>query len=123
MTEDDEQLSETQAQTIPDQVLYWVAAYLVTLSYGGPEEGGWWFTSGELVTDPDIYRQLGSPPRAFFDRSEAHGALSRLEEHLPQLNAGRPPLSASTSTGLYELHVMHGPDLPQAFPRTRPTYA
>ncbi len=122
MGEHDEQLGEMPAQTIPDQVLYWVAAYLVTLSYGGPEEGGWWFESGELVTDPDIYRQLGSPPRAFFDRDEAHGALSRLEEHLPKLNAGRPPLSSSTSTGLYELHVMHGPDLPPAFPRTRPTY-
>ena len=32
--------------------LHWVALFLVTLSWGGIEEGGWLFDSGELVTDP-----------------------------------------------------------------------
>ena len=123
MTGYDEEATPGSAEAIPDQALHWVAAYLVTLSHGGPEEGGWWFESGELVTDPEIYRQLGSPPRAYLDHGEAHEALALLEEHLPRLNAGRPPLSASTSTGLYAVHVMHAASLPTAFPRTRPTYA
>ena len=74
MSEHDEQPGEMPAQTFLDQVLYWVATYLVTLSYGGPAAGGWRFESGELVTDPDIYRQLGNPPCAFFDRD---GCMAR----------------------------------------------
>ncbi|NPD70281.1 hypothetical protein HN018_24225 (plasmid) [Lichenicola cladoniae] len=108
---------------IPDQALYWIGLYLVVLDYGGPEEGGHWYPSGGLETDPALYRLLGHPPSAFFSDDEASTVLADMEANLPLLNAGRPPLHASTSKGLYELHVMHAPTLPRAFPDVGPRYA
>lgn len=109
-------------EQIPDQVLYWVGLYLVTLSYGGPEEGGHWYPTGGLETDPALYRILGHPPRAFFDRDDAHLFMGELEVNLPLLNAGRPHPQASNSKGVYELHVMHALSVPLAFPDTGPRY-
>ncbi|MGI4944026.1 MAG: hypothetical protein ACRYHQ_26295 [Janthinobacterium lividum] len=109
-------------EQIPDQVLYWVGLYLVTLDYGGPEEGGHWYPTGELETDPALYRILGHPPRAFFDRDDAHLFMGELEVNLALLNAGRPHPQASNSKGSYELHVMHALSLPLAFPDTGPRY-
>src|SRR3546814_16809641 len=31
-----------------------IAVYLVQLAYGGPEEGGWYYQTGELCTDPEL---------------------------------------------------------------------
>ena len=109
-------------EQIPDQVLYWVGLYLVTLDYGGPEEGGHWYPAGGLETDPALYRILGQPPRAFFERDDAEAFMAALEVNLPELNAGRPPQHASTSNGLYELHVLPALSLPLAFPDVRPRY-
>ena len=33
---------------------YVVAFYAVDRAYGGPEEGGWWFDTGELVRLPRV---------------------------------------------------------------------
>lgn len=31
------------------QILLWVTAYAIYQNYGGPEEGGWWYDSGEAL--------------------------------------------------------------------------
>lgn len=109
-------------EQIPDQVLCWVGLYLVTLDYGGPEEGGHWYPCGSLETDPALYRILGQPPRSFFKRDDADAFMAELAVNLPKLNAGRPPQHASTSKGLYELHVLPALSLPLTFPDVGPRY-
>lgn len=102
--------------------LHWVALYLVRRVYGGPEEGGWWYEAGEIVTDPEIYRDLGGPPRAFLDPSDAHAYRRSLLDGEARLNGGRAPLHSVLSDGLFELQVRDEPTLTAHFPATRPTY-
>ena len=45
---------------------YFIGVYLVERSYGGPEEGGWWYNSGSSVTLQDLlddgYPETGPDP-------------------------------------------------------------
>ncbi len=107
---------------IPDQALFWVALYLTSQRFGGPTEGGWWFDEGELVTDPEAYRVLGGTPRSYLTEAEADAHASELEPSLAPLNVGRPAKHASTSRGVYEIHVLNAVSLPLMFPATRPQY-
>ena len=56
--------------------LRWVNAYLVDRCYGGPEEGGWWFDSGESIatvpmspgtSEADAEREVERLRRIFSD--------------------------------------------------------
>ena len=40
---------ETRVAGVPCNPGVWVNVYSITRHYGGPEEGGWWFNSGEVV--------------------------------------------------------------------------
>lgn len=110
--------------TTPDEGpgLFWTAVWLVTQTWGGPEEGGWWFDSGELVTDPAIYARLGAFPASFGDYLEAHAHAETMARHLGALNRGRPPKHSATSTGVYETHVFDAPVPPVHWPETPPRY-
>lgn len=103
--------------------LYWVAVFLIDLSYGGPEEGGWWYQAGTLVIDPWVYETLGAAPAGFCSRdaADAHAALMRTR--LSELNRGRPEISQTNSVGQYDILVMRALTMPTHFPRTRPSYA
>jgi len=102
--------------------LYWVALYLVDLAYGGPEEGGWWYQTGTLVVDPQTYNEVGGAPAAFVARADAAALRERLEPGLNKLNAGRPPIEASNSVGVYDLRITRAQVLPTQFPDQRPHY-
>jgi hypothetical protein len=52
-----------------------VAVYLVQRLYGGPEEGGWYYDSGELCTDP----ALTAFGVTFAEGHEDHGRTMALE--------------------------------------------
>ena len=114
--------ADDDPEAVSNNALFWTACFLVTLGYGGAEEGGWWFTEGELVTDPDTYRALGGTPRSFLMECEAQAYAATLEANLPPLNAGRPPKHASTSQGVFEIHVLQAASLPPGFPVARPRY-
>ncbi len=58
--------------------LFWVAAFLTQRHYGGPEEGGWWFDRGDLVSDPSIYVELQGTPMAFLSETDATAYAERL---------------------------------------------
>ncbi|MGI4793919.1 MAG: hypothetical protein ACRYG8_07520 [Janthinobacterium lividum] len=111
---------DAEAERIPDQALFWVAVYLTSLRYVGAEEGGTWADQGELVTDPEVYRTLGGTPRAYLTDDEACSYAAKLEPRMALLNAGRPPKHASTSAGVYEIHVINALSLPGSFPLAAP---
>lgn len=113
-----------EQERVPVPCLWWAALWLVSLSWGGSEEGGegWWFDAGELVTDPDFYARLGTTPVSFLTDDEAQAHAIRMAERLPDLNDGRRPKSSVLSTGTYEVHVLHAPVLPLSFPENPPRY-
>lgn len=109
----------------PAATLQWVALYMVTRQYGGPEEGGWWYDAGTLVTDVEIYRTAGTTPAAFLpdDVEGADALAARLNAAAEQMNFGRRPLHSVISTGIFEVHCIASEALPTSFPAARPVYA
>ena len=102
--------------------LHWVALFLVTLSWGGIDEGGWFFDSGELVTNPGLYARLGVMPAAFLTEEEANAHCARMTLGTGSLNEGRRPKSSVHSEGEYEALVLEVPVLPRHWPETPPRY-
>ncbi len=102
--------------------LYWVAAFLIDLNYGGPEEGGWWYQAGILAIDPWVYETLGAGPTGFSapEAADAHARLMRT--NLANVNQGRPEISQTNSVGQYEIRVMRAQVMPTHFPGVRPHY-
>jgi hypothetical protein len=93
------------------RTLFYVAVYLVDRAYGGPEEGGWWYDTGDLV------RVIRTTP----SENKAYELAGRLNGHLRRLNYGRRPVSSVLSDGVYRAQVWS--DLPPKFyPETRPHY-
>lgn len=102
--------------------LVWVAIFLVDPSWGGPQDGGWWFDAGELVTDPEIYARLGAYPAAFPTEDAAREHAERMARGLDALNEGRPPKHSVLGQGVYEVHALEAPVLPRHWPETPPRY-
>jgi hypothetical protein len=107
---------------------YTVAIFLVDRAYGGPEEGGWWFNTGEPIDHiPD-----GINPHdliTVFDarddvRAAMEEAIAWTEKLQAQLDAGpnhgRREISSVLSTGRYAAEMQAG--WPKAYPETRPHY-
>lgn len=82
---------------------YIIALYEIDRAYGGPEEGGWHFDTGELV------RLL-----ALADR--ANRLLCRLQRHRRQVD------SVLYEGGRYTA-IVYEWTAPAAFPEQRPQYA
>lgn len=101
--------------------LYWVGLYLEDRAYGGPEEGGWWYECGELVTDADIYTVLGLFPTCHTDEDAAYAASVAMNDACQELNKDRREISSVLSDGRYSASV-HEDVLPPHFPATRPHY-
>ncbi len=102
--------------------LFWVAAFLTQRHYGGPEEGGWWFSRGDLVSDPGIYTDLQEAPAAFLSEADATLYANGLRLRLPLLNEGRRSLDSVLSEGIYEIEVIEAATLPRSYPEYWPRY-
>ena len=100
--------------------LFWVGLYLARREYGGPEEGGWFFDQGTLITDPDLYASLRGTPAAFFTEADAHAW--KMRAHLSSLNAARRELGSVLSDGRYDVEVIEAAALPAIYPENRPRY-
>lgn len=112
---------EEARETLPAP--FWtVAIYLVDKSYGGPEEGGWWYTLGERQDQP--LEGLSNTLLAFICPSEqaAMRFAKIVQDKLDAgINVGRRDISSVLSTGRYYAEVHNG--YPPAFyPETRPHY-
>ena len=89
-----------------------VAIYLVELSYGGPEEGGWWYESGEHIQTLKVFKNRD---QACEYRTRADSLVDRY------MNKGRRPISSVLSTGRYQVMVVNDPP-PKYTPEKRPHY-
>lgn len=92
---------------------YVVALYEIDRAYGGAEEGGWWYDTGEFV------RLLALAPteeRACRLAYRANRLLDRLQRHR------RPVSSIIYDGGRYTAIVYEG-NAPLAFPECPPQYS
>lgn len=110
-------------EVIPPDCLYWVGVYLVDRAYGGPEEGGWYYDCGELVTDRSFYEGHSDYlPRTFLDEKQAHAFAKTIDKWLEEShNVGRREISSVLSEGRYYAMVMEG-ILPHHYPERKPHY-
>jgi len=89
-------------------LIRFVNVYLVDRAYGGPEEGGWWFDTGQVVkstpTLPKRAQKLSERFSAWADRQNADR---------------RSDISSVLSEGRYVIYVEDEPgcDFPQESPR------
>ena len=101
-----------------------VAIYLVDQAYGGPEEGGWWYTHGYPITDEEVFKELPPDhrlPRYFHLECEAIAWANEVQLSLDRtINKGRRPISSVLSEGQYQARVEDGH--PRRFPEQRPHY-
>jgi hypothetical protein len=97
---------------------FWsVSVFLCELCYGGPEEGGWWYTGGQVSSEAD----KAVLHRRFLKREEAHAYADDLNTTLGSVwNEGRREMSSVLSDGRYMALV--NPGAPDFFPAVRPHY-
>lgn len=80
----------------PPRDTYYVALYLVDREYGGSEEGGWWYSTAELIRPMKIFRNHNKAV-AYAERA------NRLVDE--SLNLGRYPVSSVLSEGRFRVQV------------------
>ena len=90
---------------------YYVNAYETYDAYGGPEEGGWWYTSGEPT---------GQTWGPFTTLDEAWEQRDALAENVNEYNEGRWPRHSVNGGDWYALYVEEHE--PRAFPVNTPRY-
>lgn len=94
---------------------YLVAVYECHQAYGGPEEGGWWYDTGELVRVVKVFR----------DKDAAYAYRDRLNDRLDSRkfgpNQGRRAYYSVLSEGEARARV-YKDCAPQHFPTERPYY-
>lgn len=91
---------------------YTVAFYEIDRAYGGPEEGGWWFNTGQLKR---IARTFKTERRAYEYCRRANHILSVMQRER------RPVCSMAYEGGRYCAEVYDVPP-PPYYPETRPHY-
>lgn len=125
--DDDVMFEEVDERPVekPAAPFWTVAIYLVDQAYGGPEEGGWWYQTGERVDhaldgfNPNLLLTVFHGDRAEDQAVYFSGAIQKLLDAGP--NAGRRDISSVLSTGRYQAQVHNGHP-PQHYPERRPHY-
>jgi len=94
---------------------YSVAVYHVQQAYGGQEEGGWWYETGQPL---DV---AGTPrPLSTDSHKRAEAELKRQEEWINRAYPNQRPVWSTLSSGVYRSIMQEGPAV--AFPVHRPHY-
>ena len=101
-----------------NQGFYTVAIYIEDRAFGGHEEGGWYYDTAELCTEPEAAQYL----RGFADEGEAYTYAIDLHNMLSTWNEGRPEISSVLSEGRYTAIVSEGPPKPY-YPEAKPYYS
>ena len=99
----------------PSRHTYLVAVYLEDRAFGGPEEGGWWYDTGELVR---VTKSFASKDRA---RQYASRLNRRLQSRAFGPNLGRREIGSVLSEGEYCARVERD-TAPSHYPERRPRY-
>jgi len=92
--------------------------YLMARAYGGPEEGGWWYTTytpadGEWATDPPQYGLMPSEELAEL-------AVAALEAWCAEENSTRRSIYSMASAGHFVVFQEAWP--PEPSPKRKPHY-
>lgn len=107
---------------IPEPQFYTVAVYFVDKQYGGPEEGGWYYTSGERIDVSSEFEIDSFIPKTFKTWEEALSYQNDVNAILDQgVNKGRRSISSVLSTGRYQAEAREGYP-PKNYPEIRPHY-
>lgn len=130
IAEGDDGLDEPEEPEEPAHVLF-VSVYFASKTFGGPEEGGWWYEFGELVTERDFYLSLDVSrlgevaicPAVFMDEEQAENYRQALQVLLDDtVNKDLPPLDSVLSQGRYKAHLSDVGYLPTHYPQQKPRY-
>ena len=91
---------------------YIISIYLTDKSYGGPEEGGWWYTYGKHIKTIKVL-----PTEELADRY-----AGRVQHWLDlTINKGRRGIGSVLSEGMYTAEVNEG-FAPRCYPAVKPFY-
>lgn len=97
---------------------YTVQLFREDQAFGGHEEGGWYFTYGEPVTDKGLGFKV---TRRFKSLEKARGYRVRVQALLDRrINASRPSQYSVASRGEYRAYICSAK--PKAYPETKPYY-
>jgi plasmid replication initiation protein len=91
---------------------YVIAFYELDRAYGGPEEGGWWFTTGQLVR---VFRTAKTEDRAYEIARRANSLLDVLQK-------GKRPIDSMAYGGGRHGAIVFRKTAPEYFPKSRPHY-
>lgn len=116
-----DQDTTTSDERQPQATLYSVGLYLCDRAFGGREEGGWWYDTGQLVTDPAIYGAIGCLPTVHLTEEDANEARALMASRLTGINQGRREISSVASDGMYYAEIHEGM-LPAYYPAQLPRY-
>lgn len=89
-----------------------VAFYEIDRAYGGPEEGGWWYSTGHLER----------MHRVFKCEEAAYECARRANRLLEVVQRGKRDLDSVTYCGGRFAAEVHEGLPPQHYPETRPFY-
>lgn len=108
------ELVDLRAQVEEGIPFYSVSIHLYDRAYGGPEEGGWWYSYGE----PD--EGLWHHTRLFPTYRHAKEYRDSLDPVIEKLNEGRPDIGSTASEGVFGACIQA--NYPHAWPKVRPRY-
>lgn len=109
---DDEVRAEAAAIQPDEPAILYVNAYSVTRHWGGPEEGGWWYDSGEPLASVPM-GATATPAEIDAEKVRLTGLIGWPRER----QLGRYSTSGGDD---FEIYVEEHPAA--AFPETRPHY-
>jgi hypothetical protein len=98
------------------QMAFTTAIFLIDRAYGGPEEGGWYYDTGEPSDEH------ANHTRGFDNQIDACAYARELDSFIftSGMNKGRREISSVLSTGRYAAIVQEGQ--PKSYPDERPYY-
>jgi hypothetical protein len=91
---------------------YVIGFYELGLEYGGPEEGGWYYETGDLVRTFAVVQ----------DREEAHAKCRRANDLLQHIQRNKRAVSSVLYRGGRYGACLYEDKLPEHYPTTRPRY-
>ena len=89
-----------------------VCLFLVDRAYGGSEEGGWYYDTGEPVLTEHL--------KVFNDYDAALTYRNSLRPVETEMNEGRYSVNSVLSQGEYRFEICDG--MPMSYPQERPYY-
>lgn len=93
-----------------DKTTWYLNEYIRNRSYGGPEEGGWWFDTGEFVKCHGKFKT----------RTAAYKKLKELQDYIEKEQEGCYPPGSMRCNGWPDLLIED--EKGKSYPQRRPHY-